>query len=151
MNLLVGIFLVREKLKFVRYSNSKAKKINTSSYAVAIFAICAHTGKWLIPSVFFMALSIISSILMTFTFFLIPNVFFSVVSMLYLSRWGIVFSQLMALKWKYQPKHQNSMSVKSISLAIWTTQKRSPVIPHASQSQQIHNSGSQSLSKHVEQ
>eukprot|EP00298_Acanthocystis_sp_HF-20_P018596 c21993_g1_i3.p1 GENE.c21993_g1_i3~~c21993_g1_i3.p1 ORF type:complete len:511 (-),score=112.45 c21993_g1_i3:97-1593(-) len=152
MNLLVGIFLVREKLKFVRYSNSKAKKNNTSPYAVAIFAICAHTGKWLIPSVFFMALSIVSSILMIFTFFWIPNVFFSVASMLYLSRWGIVFSQLMALKWKYEPKHQNSMYVKSMSFAIWTPQKRSPVIPHASQSQQIYHSESLSLSKtkHVE-
>eukprot|EP00298_Acanthocystis_sp_HF-20_P012748 c20036_g1_i2.p1 GENE.c20036_g1_i2~~c20036_g1_i2.p1 ORF type:complete len:157 (-),score=50.72 c20036_g1_i2:38-508(-) len=72
-----------------------------------------------------MSMSIIGTILMFFPLFLTPRGFFAVMTILYVSRFGTSFSQLMALKWKYQPKENQSISMKSDSNGIWQPQSKS--------------------------
>eukprot|EP00298_Acanthocystis_sp_HF-20_P018631 c22001_g1_i4.p1 GENE.c22001_g1_i4~~c22001_g1_i4.p1 ORF type:complete len:477 (-),score=119.52 c22001_g1_i4:76-1473(-) len=114
---LVIVFVIFEKRKFYVESRSKANKIKGTASSNAILAVCEHTAKWMIPNVTFIFLGIITTILLASPLFTTPEGFFSVLAMIHFFRWGTVISQLIALKWKYNP---NKEQKRSIPRWLWT-------------------------------
>jgi len=100
-------------------TKSKLGKMSGNPKAVAIAAMCEYTGKWMIPTIGFMSLNMISTFFLATKYLYFPSYFCLILTLVHFSRWGTLCSQLMALSWRYQEiKKVSDLSRKS-GLAFW--------------------------------
>eukprot|EP00298_Acanthocystis_sp_HF-20_P007590 c17149_g1_i2.p1 GENE.c17149_g1_i2~~c17149_g1_i2.p1 ORF type:complete len:462 (+),score=81.83 c17149_g1_i2:31-1386(+) len=117
INVFVGIFMIREKYLFYRDVVVKMKKFPSAS--ATLLPLCEHTGKWLIGTTCFMAVSVIANVLMTNAIFLDPRGAFGIMTFVFFARWGTAFTQIMALRWKKIDVKNNQ---KGPGVAVWSTE-----------------------------
>eukprot|EP00298_Acanthocystis_sp_HF-20_P028463 c7202_g1_i1.p1 GENE.c7202_g1_i1~~c7202_g1_i1.p1 ORF type:complete len:349 (-),score=98.12 c7202_g1_i1:30-1076(-) len=112
IGIIVGSFMAREKILFYQYVKAKAKKWISTQTKGGIEAISKHTGRWSIGNSVFMLISFIMFILISQTHLLTPSTYFAFVVIQTFARWGIGFTNVMVLKWRYDNKtHAKSFSV----------------------------------------
>eukprot|EP00298_Acanthocystis_sp_HF-20_P018073 c21890_g1_i1.p1 GENE.c21890_g1_i1~~c21890_g1_i1.p1 ORF type:complete len:518 (+),score=128.32 c21890_g1_i1:2-1555(+) len=132
INFAVAAYLIRVKIKFFLNSKSTAQKFVGSSSSKALIAISKHTERWLLFGTFFMSICILASICMVFPFFITPTGLYPVMLFTYIGRWGTVYVQLMALKYKYQLRDAKLNAVRlPTTKPNANTKKTTPNLPRA--------------------
>eukprot|EP00298_Acanthocystis_sp_HF-20_P017875 c21851_g1_i4.p1 GENE.c21851_g1_i4~~c21851_g1_i4.p1 ORF type:complete len:506 (+),score=156.17 c21851_g1_i4:44-1519(+) len=103
-NIIVAIFLVREKIMFVAHINKRAKSWNATAAAQSVQLMCQYTGKWLLISAGFMMLAVIATGFQALVIIRYPQPFMWIMAIVMFARWGTGFSQIKALRYRDKKK-----------------------------------------------
>eukprot|EP00298_Acanthocystis_sp_HF-20_P000666 c10940_g1_i1.p1 GENE.c10940_g1_i1~~c10940_g1_i1.p1 ORF type:complete len:216 (+),score=44.04 c10940_g1_i1:167-814(+) len=104
----ISFFVIREKRRFYNYVHAKSlKPSETNETSDTLRKICERAGRWLVFSSCFMLISTITFFVWTQPIVFTPNGFLSCSFLSFFSRWGVSFTQIMALRWQPQQFHQN--------------------------------------------